>query len=243
MKYWIYILIFLLPIATGTAQDAPNDAAPESSIYPVLPTESHTPAPVGLNENTVKSYADSKEYDYYTFRPKEENWLQQILNTIIRWLFRSADKTITSQQTNIAGWIIVGIAAVLLIVAFLIFKPSLFYRTPKKNRINYQVENESIHDLSFDRLIRNALARNDYSEAIRWKYLSVLKALQDKGLISWEIHKTVNEYAREFKRTDLQQEFRNLSSEFLYVRYGHFEASAEEYADVETWSNTIIKRI
>ena len=234
MKHWIYIALFLLP--------TPFYGLAVLQSYG-LPTENRTPVPVSLDEDAVKSFTDSNEYDYYTFHPKEESFLQKILNAIARWLFRSADKTLTSKQADIAGWIIVGIAVVLLIVILLIFKPSLFYRTAKKKRMDYQVEEETIHGIGFEQLIRNALARNDYSEAIRWKYLSVLKLLQDKGLISWEIHKTVNEYVREFKRTDLLQEFKNLSSEFLYVRYGHFEASPEEYENVKTWSDTIIKRI
>ncbi len=247
MKCWIYILIFLLPIATAIAQEEEDDdiviVESEQVIYPVLPTETHTPAPISLDENTVKSYTDSKEYDYFSFHPQEDSFWKKILNAIARWIFRSSDKSITNQQLNITGWVIVAIAVILLVVVFFVFRPSLFYRTSKKKRIDYQVEEETIHGVSFDQLIRDALVRNDYSEATRWKYLSVLKVLQDKGLISWEVHKTVNEYVREFKRTDLRQEFRNLSSEFLYVRYGHFEASVEDYERVKAWSDAIIKRI
>ena len=238
-------MIFLFHTVTITAGENPWEMVVESEtgVYPVLPKENRTPVPVSLDEEVVKSYSDSNEYDYYTFHPKEENFLQKILNAIVKWLFKSSTKTITRQQVNITGWALVGIVVVLLIIVFLIFKPSLFYRTSKQKRMDYQVEKETIHGISFDRLIRNALERYDYSEAIRWQYLSVLKALQDKGLISWEIHKTTNEYVREFNRPDLRQEFRNLSSEFLYVRYGRFEASLEEYERVKTWSDTIIKRI
>ena len=247
MKQLVYILIigffsFTPEISWSATESEVGLGLADELGVSLLQTEKQTPAPIVLDADEVESYTSSKEYDYYTFHPEEEGFWTQLLRKIANWLFRSADKSITQKKVNITGWILVAVVVILLGVVLIIFRPTLFYRSRKK-RMDYQVEEESIHGIHFEQLIQEALAREDYSEAIRWKYLSILKLLQDRELISWELHKTVNEYVREFKRADLKQEFRNLSSEFLYVRYGHFEASRQEYDNVLEWSNFIIKRI
>ena len=109
--------------------------------------------------------------------------------------------------------------------------------------MDFDVENENIHELDFDRLINDALQSGQYAMAIRWNYLQTLKALHSKELISWDAHKTVIEYVYEVKRPEIKSDFKEASQQFLYYRYGNFEASREDWEEFILLTNHIMKQI
>ena len=73
-----------------------------------------------------------------------------------------------------------------------------------------------------------ALARQDYREAVRLKYLQTLKQLTEGGHIDWQLHKTPTQYT--YECTD--EPFLRMTRHFLRIRYGNFEATAEIYEDI-----------
>lgn len=125
-------------------------------------------------------------------------------------------------------------------VVFLYFyKPSLFYFN-RKQKWKHFLEEENIEGHDFDYLIRQALEKGEYAEAIRLNYLKVLKLLNERELISFNPYKTVNEYVYELKRIDLKSDFKNLSRQFVYYRYGKRKASMEAFERFRELSHTII---
>jgi len=51
----------------------------------------------------------------------------------------------------------------------------------------------------------------------------------------------VNEYVYEIKDMNLRKQFRNLSGEFIYYRYGKGEADAEKFSLFRTAAETVQK--
>ena len=88
---------------------------------------------------------------------------------------------------------------------------------------------DTIYGIDFDAIISQALGREDYREAIRMIYLRTLKALSDSQQIDWQPFKTPSQYVREFDAAA----FRTLTSHFLRVRYGYFEATRQLCDEVE----------
>ena len=109
--------------------------------------------------------------------------------------------------------------------------------------MDFQVEDEDIYALNFEKLIKESLDSGRFSDAIRWTYLLTLKELHERQLISWDPFKTVIEYTNELKRTDLKQDFKNLSQQFLYYRYGNFDATHDTYSAFSVLSNSITGRL
>ena len=93
-------------------------------------------------------------------------------------------------------------------------------RSPK-NKLPYEIEEDTIYGVDFPGGIADALSRSDYREAVRLLYLQTLKQLSDGKRIDWQLYKTPTQYIYEVRLPA----FRQMTSHFLRVRYGNFEAT------------------
>lgn len=238
MKHFFIIILSIFCFCVCNAH-----AEGDSTSVPVN-YETKTVTPVKADRKTFDSFKKNKDYNYYENKIEAgESWRDKLAMLFIRWLNNLFQVKVTPKQANVTLGIIAIVVLVLLLVLLIVFKPSLFYIGKRKKKIAVDVEEETIHGLQFKDLIKRSLDAGNYSEAIRWKYLEVLKTMQDRELISWNVNKTVNEYVRELQRKDLVPDFRSLSYLFLYFRYGNFEASRSHFDEVEILSNRIIKQV
>ena len=90
-------------------------------------------------------------------------------------------------------------------------------RSPK-NKLPYEVGEDTIYGVDFSGGIADALSRSDYREAVRLLYLQTLKRLSDEKRIDWQPYKTPTQYINEVRIPV----FRQLTNHFLRVRYGNF---------------------
>jgi hypothetical protein len=127
-----------------------------------------------------------------------------------------------------AGWIwilVIFAAVVILLMAFLGFKPSSFFRRTSKDISGEKTETlvEDINRIQFESELEKAIRLKDFKLAIRILYLGVLKQLNDQQSIHWQQHKTNWDYVRELKNISIQPGFRDITNAFDYVWYGNFE--------------------
>ena len=152
-------------------------------------------------------------------------WLMENLNELLRDLF---GQTWRSDYT----WLVLAVvgAVVVGIVVWYVwrFHPGIFMR--QKDEQTYEETEDTIYGVDFDRVIGQALGREDYREAIRMTYLQTLKALSDSQQIDWQPFKTPSQYVRELSDSAA---FRMLTAHFLRVRYGNFTATRQLYDEVE----------
>ena len=69
-------------------------------------------------------------------------------------------------------------------------------RSPK-NKLPYEVGEDTIYGVDFSGGIADALSRSDYREAVRLLYLQTLKRLSDEKRIDWQPYKTPTQYINE----------------------------------------------
>ena len=74
-----------------------------------------------------------------------------------------------------------------------------------------------------DAVYAKAMAQKDYYKAVRIVYLRTLRWLSDGNKISWQLYKTPTQYTREY----LSVEFERMTTAFMRVRYGNYQASEE----------------
>lgn len=198
---------------------------------------------ITYNTKTFDQFKQDKIYDYSRNQLEDGYSIWDRIKIKIKQFLREHFfSNITDNEIKIALWIVVAIVLIIISLLLFFFKPSLFFRNRKK-KISFSVENENIHELNFDNLIKDALGSEEYTMAIRWEYLRLLKILHGKKIISWDIHKTVNEYVKEVKQTEIKEKFKEVSREFLYYRYGNFEASQEDWMVFMSTTEQIIKQI
>ena len=106
-----------------------------------------------------------------------------------------------------------------------------------KNKLPYEVEEDTIYGVDFSGGIADALSRSDYREAVRLLYLQTLKRLSDAARIEWQPYKTPTQYLYEVRLPA----FRQLTNHFLQVRYGNFEATEELFREMQALQEEIEK--
>ena len=185
---------------------------------------------IAYDAQKIANYQADTRYDYnsqldlpdYSWFDFISRWFNRLLNSIFSGKF---EENVTTP---------IMICAFFLIVAAIIFflykkRPELFMRSKKIAPIPYDIEEENIHKIDFNKDIASALENRDYRLAVRLSYLQTLRFLSDSNLINWQIHKTPTEYIYEIKNTEMKPLFRELTTRFLHIRYGNYTASQEIY--------------
>lgn len=185
----------------------------------------------------IHAWQSDAAYDYQRelmdWQPSLWKWLLMQLQELLSSVLGSE----TAASVTVPLLITLGLA-VLLFVVWFIYKtrPSVFQRNQLSNIGT--VEEENIYGIDFDASIRQALVDGDYRQAVRYVYLQTLRHLSDHAKIDWMPQKTPNQYIQEYNKDD----FRQLTTLFLRVRYGNFEATPSMYDSVILLQSSIINK-
>jgi hypothetical protein len=155
-------------------------------------------------------------------------WIGQLLNS----LFQNAT------TTNLGRGLVylIGIAVIIFIVMMLLKVDALkvFYSGADKGKTDYKVFHENIHEMDFEKLIREAADKGEYRLGVRLIFLYALKTLSDKQLIEWHAGKTNHDYVEELNVKDLKTGLNELSFYFDYAWYGGFTIDRNIFFKVES---------
>jgi len=97
-----------------------------------------------------------------------------------------------------------------------------------------RVFHENIHEMDFEKLIKEATTEKDFKVATRLVFLYALKILSDHHLIDWNAGKTNHEYVQEIQQPDLKDGFADLSTYFEYAWYGNFKVTSEIFDNMQS---------
>ena len=186
----------------------------------------------------LQQLQQASEYDY------QREFVEQdysLIQRIIRWLeeiFSGTMRTATSDETSLF-WVLGGIFVVIAAGVYLFTHKVGIFRRGGKSDLDYEVEDEDIYGIDFDSRIDKAVSQHDWREATRLTHLKTLRWLADNGRIEWALYKTPSQYTRE----ELSPEFREMTNDFLRIRYGNFEATEQTYQLMQSRSKAMITRI
>lgn len=136
--------------------------------------------------------------------------------------------------TSLLWFIVVG-SFIAIIIWFLISSNIPFFRKRQDSikQIEEMEPGENIFTLDYGRELEKALAANDFRLAIRLWYLSTLKDLSEKELITYNSAKTNSDYVTQLYKTPLYKEFFTLTRVFEYTWYGELPLNRERYAHLQ----------
>ena len=146
------------------------------------------------------------------------DWLMSKIGEFLSDLFSIQGKG----DFRIVIYIVIALAFIALI-AFILYRYQfkLFGRAGKVT--NENDEEDNIYGVDFEAVYVKAMAQKDYYKAVRIVYLRTLRWLSDGNKISWQLYKTPTQYTREY----LSVEFERMTTAFMRVRYGNYQASEE----------------
>lgn len=197
-----------------------------------------------LNKEKVEKYRDNPDYSY----KKQSSHSVPFLEKLVHGLQRLINKIfgLTPKASTIEN---VFIVLAVLILVWAVIKISgadlmiMFKKSPPQPGLDYEVNEEHLDEMDFDKLINTALDQKQWRLVIRLQYLYALKKLADTGFISVRKGKTNYDYLSEIKEQNLQEPFRHLSRIFEYTWYGHFEVTQPLLAKAEKEMNNLSKKL
>ena len=216
----------------------------------------------GLNDSTTVKYDESaiewrkfdqekidehkadSDFDYGNRPvPGESLW-----DRFMRWLQSILSRILYMGTETPVGKIIVYIVlgSIIIYALLKIFKVDIrrtFYSGGDRGVMDYDVHDENIHEMDFEKLIQEAIRNKEYRNAIRLIYLSSLKHLSDHQLIHWQPGKTNHDYMAEISQDNLKSNFGELSYYFEYAWYGDFPISERQFRDVNDVFNNWKKQL
>ncbi|WP_276367602.1 hypothetical protein [Chryseolinea sp. H1M3-3] len=187
-----------------------------------------------FDEAAIQKLRSDKDLQYNEIPTVAESLWQRLLMWIVKFFATLFSEVILADWTKIL-WYGLSLAAIVVVIMILLrvnaFK--VFYAGEGASTLSYHVLEEDIHNLDFDKLIREAIGQRDYRKAIRLLFLQSLKLLADKNLIQWEQGKTNHDYLSELTGEELKRGFKDLNYYFEYAWYGNFAVSNEMFLKVQ----------
>ncbi len=146
---------------------------------------------------------------------------------------------------NTKSWkTILIVFAILLAIVLIYF---IFFNSGKSATLTAaapdmksNIDPSAVEEDEYTRQLRAALAEKDYRLALRINYLMALRALIQKGYITWGKDKTNAEYLLELRKYNFHVSFQHLVRAFDRVWYGHYTINADSYVHFENSSNQFI---
>lgn len=153
----------------------------------------------------------------------------------LAWFFQTLfEKAATTDLGRLIMYTLAGILVIVVIMTLLkvnAFK--VFYSGADQPKLSHQVFHENIHEMDFDKLIKEASEKNELRLATRLIFLYALKLLSDKHLIEFNPGKTNHDYVEELIRPELKTGLNELSFYFDYAWYGDFSVNDIQFQKIK----------
>ncbi|MFP4543519.1 MAG: DUF4129 domain-containing protein [Candidatus Kapaibacterium sp.] len=209
-------------------------------VLPADTTDQITDIPIDSSKIEIKSPDINKLEqhkaelrDNYFGEPLEEDLIEKLKKEFMLWLqrfFFGKGRTV---------WDILGlmvVIAVIILIIYLIASGKVPWILKHKELPGGKTIAGDIQDIkktNLNSLLKQALEEQNYREAVRYRFLIVLKQLNQDGHIEWMPDKTNTEYLKEIKDPALKDSFGKICYVFEHVWYGGFSVSGEIYLRID----------
>ena len=194
-----------------------------------------------FGEERLSGYRQDKAFRY-EINPYRRNTIWQKINYFLARLF----KAIFSEK-GVAPFL--GSLILLGIIIFAVIKLSdgkfqwIFGKESKNKTGRVVLPDEEIGGINFTVLADQALQEGDLRLCVRYHYLYILKKLDENAFIRWNKDKTNRDYLREIQVPGIRSQFRIQTLAFDYVWYGKFPLSDDQFQNIQSGFENLIKSI
>jgi hypothetical protein len=221
----------------SSEEDEETEAVAKTLVSPEKLTEDYRSQPL-----TIKKFDDKK-------------WKEVVGETDFNEKPEEKEKEKEKQPLQIQRWdgaILQPIAYVLMIaiiiaLLYFVIRNTTFEARLKKSTIQHDDASqpiENIEELDIHALLQQALAQGNYRLAVRLYYLSLLKSLNQVGLITWKKDKTNREYLTElFSKDQYFDDVRKLTLAYEQVWYGEHAITQESFQQLTVRFETVNQKL
>ena len=198
----------------------------------------------GFDSERIQELKDDPTFQYQEPATVGESLWDRLMAFLAEFLSSLFQNAVGTNWGRVITFLVgFGVVIVIILTILRINAFRIFYAGEGASTIRYGALDENIHEMDFEKLIRDAAARNDHRAGVRLIFLYALKILSDKGLVHWEQGKTNHDYLTELKNAELHDGFTELNYYFEYAWYGNFNINATMFSTVQktfsTWRSKL----
>jgi hypothetical protein len=227
------LLLVTLLQQTGFAQETLDSAQVNVTAYDEVeaeevqePQEEAVPEPVVLRQvpdSIIKMLQQRKEFAY--------------ANDPAYWQREPAPEPGWIDWLASRDWFRYMILAVMVLVLLfvlvkIVFANKLFTSSSRKSGI--AEEDELLNRNNLPALIQEAEAQNNFRLAVRYRYMKILRDMDERKIIQLNAQSTNWDYVNRLSDHPLKKQFLLLTRAYEYVWYGEFEISSDQYGYLKT---------
>lgn len=198
-----------------------------------------------------KKYADDSAFDYRELIQQEslwqriKNWLNLQWNEFLRWLLADVD---SSSFWSVLGFILKwgSILGLIFLVTYLFAKYNpgqSFLKKSNSAQMKWSEEEKIINQEDIPKLVKEAIANENYRMATRYYFLLLLKELRDSELIDYAYQKTNEAYQKELNETAISSNFSEATRYYEYIWYGDFAVDQVLFKTVKKRFESLLSQI
>ena len=261
LKVTVQLLTLLIISCNLMAQGAHEESDSANNNFPVSPQSSELESMgnkiiikqvVEVAPDSIKTFKNKKEFAYITTLDSLLKSVSKLpadtihvdnLNRVrsphppvkasTDQIFESTSNPFNDVLIKVLLWIIA--AGFIGFVLFKLFLGEGFFKKETQKQIPADINGgeEALDFSGYDKLINEAIVGKNYRLAVRYSYLRVLHVLNLKGLIKLSPEKTNYEYVKALAAESYHTEFVNLTLNYEYVWYGHFDINLRVFLVVQ----------
>ncbi|MEL6615225.1 MAG: DUF4129 domain-containing protein [Bacteroidota bacterium] len=249
LAWWL--LAACVAVAPAMAQQDVQEAPPSDDLIapppppePAIVDEDDLP-PAPLYADTLEAreapadvlqrFRDDPTYLYDSPEAERPSGWDRFLS----WLYRKLFSPLARGATSDSGEVIVIVLAIFILgwVITRLLRADAGPLFGKKDLAPEALTGplldvDDIREVDVSTLLDRALIREDYREAVRFRYVLALQALATRGIIEWRRDKTNRDYVREARAASgaVAEPFADVTRAFDFVWYGERAVDRARYA-------------
>ena len=238
LKYFLISLLSFAPILVNAQVQRAKPIREQKAMK----TDSSQLTPAKFDKGAISDYKEQKEFQYDEIEGRQlslwEKFWMWFWNMIGKLFVGAASNTISKYF-----FIALGIALLAFLVVKMIGAKNIFAKKPLETILPYDVLNENIHEIDYDKELQRLVSDGKFRLAVRLLYLRALKKLSDAQIIQWQPDKTNYNYLTEINKPELKRDFSDLTLQFDYIWYGDFPIDANKFEPIKQSFNQFNSQI
>jgi hypothetical protein len=239
VKY-LFVFFFLIAIWSQAQTHGADLVSLDSVISNRLENRGIVYRAPDFGTSYVEEYQTKREFRYdetvqiSSWWEEFKSWLYQLWFKFLELLFGAMDSSgVSGFISQLAPYLLLLFFMGVMVWIALKFgagsNPGNEIRVAGLTNDELLLQRRDLHALAAE-----ALSRQDYRLAVRYRYLEALQLLMHRKLIDWKSFKTNRDYLLELQGNVLQAPFSEVTRIYNFVWYGHFELDEATFVDLES---------
>lgn len=237
----VLLVLMMLVSYCVNAQEPDSLEAGDSTLVSAYESQPASTAPADTMSVNVRSFHSQTlqelkadpDLQYGVAPTVAESLWQRFWRWVGRFIESLFESATTTNWGRLFAYAFLLIGFIVIILMILKVNAYRVFYGDAASPIQHHTLDENIHEMDFERLIQEALARQDHRLGVRLLFLYALKMLSDKNHIHWMQGKTNHDYLNELSSGDIKRGFSELNYFFEYAWYGNFLVTDGVYARVK----------